>query len=322
MSDVLICAALRTPVGKRGGNLRSLSRASLAERVHAALAQHLQVADVRVNTSDSLADALHAVQSEESAFRCVLSSASASNEPLPEPDGDSAAEIAARWKIGRQWLDQFTQESHEKAGLVHHAGFLNDEIVLVEVFYPDGTLDRVDRDQLPRADARLEEFSFLPTLKPNGIITSAHLSLPADGAAVIALCSAAMARDRSWTPRVKLVAVAAAETEPRLHGAAAVPAAEALLEQTGRHKIEIGLWEIHEGTAAHTVATLAELDPPLDRVNVWGGALAIGDPPGTSSLRMIATLAHQMPRYGVKYGVAAWNEDDVRGQAVLLELIA
>lgn len=237
-----------------------------------------------------------------------------------EGSGEAAENVAAKWKIKRELQDQFAQESHQKAILAQAAGYFKDEILPVEVPQRNGEPLIVDNDEQPRAETTLEHLAALkPILRASGTVTAGNSAAPSDGAAALLICTENFAAEHGLKPLVKIAGSAAVGVDPRETGSGPVLAVEKLLQRTGRSKFEIGLWEINEAFAAQSLAALAELDPPLDRVNVWGGAIAIGHPPGMSGARLLGTLAHQMRRFSVKYGVATLSTDCGQGQALLLE---
>lgn len=234
-----------------------------------------------------------------------------------ESMGETAENIAEKWKIKREMQDQFALESHQKAVMAYDLGYLKSEIIPVEI---SGT-DSVDCDENPRGDTTLEKLATLkPVFRKGGTVTAGNSSSLNDGAAAMLICSDDFARDHNLKPLARILGSASVGVDPRYMGIGPVFAVEKLLARTGVSKFEIGLWEINEAFAAQMLAVIAELDLPFDRVNPWGGAIAIGHPLGMSGARLLGTLAHQMHRFSVKYGVASLCVGVGQGQAMLLEL--
>jgi len=235
-----------------------------------------------------------------------------------ESMGETAENIAEKWKIKREMQDQFALESHQKAVMAYEAAYLKSEIIPVEI---SGTAS-VDRDEGPRSDTTIEQLAALkPVFRKGGTVTAGNSSGLNDGAASVLICSDDFARDHKLKPLVKILGSASVGVDPRYMGIGPVYAVEKLLARSGVSKFEIGLWEINEAFAAQMLAVIAELDLPFDRVNAWGGAIAIGHPLGMSGARLLGTLSYQMHRFGVKYGVAALCVGVGQGQAMLLELM-
>jgi acetyl-CoA acyltransferase len=239
-----------------------------------------------------------------------------------ESMGETAENIYEKWNIKRDLQDQFAFESHQKATAAQAAGYYKDEIVPVEIPQRKGEPIVVDRDEQPRADTTLEKLASLkPAFRKNGTVTAGNSSSLNDGAGALLICSDTFAKEHSLKPIVKILGSASVGVDPRYMGIGPVTAVEKLLARTGVTKFEIGLWELNEAFAVQSLAVIAELDLPFDRVNAWGGAIAIGHPLGMSGARLLGTLAHQMRRFGVKYGIATLCVGVGQGQAMLVELV-
>jgi acetyl-CoA acetyltransferase len=143
------------------------------------------------------------------------------------------------------------------------------------------------------------------------------VSRAAFGAAAVLLSSGSFAQEHSLRASVRLSAVATAEDEPELPGCGMIAAIERVTEQAGVRRSDVGLWEIHELSAAHLIALISELDLPFDRVNAWGGAIARGNPASAAAVHVLGTLARQMERYEVEFGVAAFTVGG-QGRSALL----
>lgn len=240
-----------------------------------------------------------------------------------EAMGETAENVAEKWQINRKLQDQFAFESHQKAIMAQDNGWFKDEIIPVEVPQKGKDPLILDKDEQPRRDTTLEKLAELkPVFRKDGTVTAGNSSSLNDGAAAVLLCSEEFVKEHSLKPIAKILGSASAGVDPRIMGIGPAPAVEKLLARTGITKFEIGLWEINEAFAAQMLAVIAELDPPIDRVNPNGGAIAIGHPLGMSGARLLGTLAHNMRRHGVKYGIAALCVGVGQGQAMLLELVS
>jgi acetyl-CoA acetyltransferase len=311
---VLICGLLRTPFGKRDGALRFVEREALTEAVQSALRKRCGLGEVHVPVRGIEALEL-ALPAEEA---CIVCGVAGSNEAGSDNAWSEAAEaVAAHWRIPREMADVFAAESHEKAVLAQRQGLLADEILPMKISAAAGDREILERDELPRADVSAESLYALAPKRAGGTATEGNVSAPAVGAAALLLCSETLARQRHLRGSVHLSATASAEDEPGLLGTGMIEAVERVTEQAGVSRSNVGLWEIHELSAVHSVALISELDLPFDRVNAWGGAIARGHPASASAVQILGTLARQMERYEVELGVAAYSAGG-RGRAVLL----
>lgn len=240
-----------------------------------------------------------------------------------ESMGETAENVAEKWQIKRELQDQFALESHQKAVMAQDKGFFKDEIIPVELPQKGKDPLIIDKDEQPRRDTTLEKLAELkPAFRKDGTVTAGNSSSLNDGAAALLITSESFAKEHGLKPLAKILGTASAGVDPRYMGIGPVYAVEKLLARTGISKFEIGLWEINEAFAAQMLAVMAELDPPLDRVNPNGGAIAIGHPLGMSGARLVGTLAFSMRRHGVKYGIATLCVGVGQGQAMLLELVS
>ncbi len=237
-----------------------------------------------------------------------------------ESMGETAENIYEKWNIARELQDQFAYESHQKAVAAHERGLFAEEIVPVEIPQKKGDPLKLDRDEGPRADTTLEKLATLkPAFRKGGTVTPGNSSSLNDGAAALLICSEKFVKEHNLKPLARIVGSASAGVDPRYMGIGPVNAVEKLLERTGRTRFEIGLWEINEAFAVQVLAVMAELDPPIDRVNSRGGAIAIGHPLGMSGARILGTLARSMRDAGTKWGIASLCVGVGQGQAILLE---
>ncbi|MBU8819671.1 acetyl-CoA C-acyltransferase [Mycolicibacterium goodii] len=215
--------------------------------------------------------------------------------------------------IGRADQDEFAQESHRRARVAKETGRLKQEI---------GALtDVLEADEGIRPDATIEKLSRLPAaFTADGTITAGNASQMSDAGAAGVLMSRARADSLGLSPLVEVVdRTVVAGPDPTLHLKPAAAAGK-LLARNGLSTSEVGLWEINEAFAGVVLASARELDVDLERINVNGGAIALGHPLGASGFRLLLTLAFEMRRREVEFGVAAICGGGGQGQAVLLRL--
>ncbi len=237
-----------------------------------------------------------------------------------ESMGETAENIYEKWNISRELQDQFALESHQKSVIAHERGLFKEEIIPVELPQKKGEAVLVDRDEGPRGDTTLEKLAALkPAFRKGGTVTAGNSSSLNDGAAALLICSEQFVKERKLKPLARIAGTASAGVDPRIMGIGPVNAVEKLLKRTGLTRFEIGLWEVNEAFAVQVLAVLAELDPPIDRVNPKGGAIAIGHPLGMSGARILGTLARSMRDAGTRWGIASLCVGVGQGQAILLE---
>ena len=257
-----------------------------------------------------------ALKSEEGAC-IVCEGAAGENATSPENWLEAAEVVAARWRIPREMADIFAAESHEKALLAQRQGLLADEILTMEISAVAGGKETLERDELPRADMSAESLRSFAPKRAGGTATEGNVSRAGIGAAAVLLSSESFVQEHHLRASVQFSAMGTAEDEPELPGCGMIAAAERVTELAGVRRSDVGLWEVHELSAAHLLALISELDLPFDRVNAWGGAIARGDPASASAVQILGTLARQMERYDVELGVAAFSAGG-RGRAALV----
>ena len=240
-----------------------------------------------------------------------------------EAMGETAENLVEKYGIARAEQDQFALESHQKAIAAQAAGKFADELIAVEVpGAKKGETAKVERDEGPRADTTLEKLARLePAFRPGGTVTAGNASTLNDGAAALVVCSEERARKQGWKPLARVVAGAAAGVDPRYMGIGPVPATMKALARAGWAPSEIALAELNEAFAAQVLACLRELPIARDKINVNGGAVALGHPLGCSGARIAGTLIHEMRRAGKKRGLAAMCIGVGQGIAALFELV-
>jgi 3-oxoadipyl-CoA thiolase len=220
--------------------------------------------------------------------------------------GETAERVAARYEVDRDAQDEFALRSHRNAVAAQQAGRFADEIVSVEVPQRKGEPLLLARDEGPRPDSSLEALARLaPAFQKGGTVTAGNSSPLNDGAAALVLMSADEARRRGLQPLARFVAAGAAGVHPDYMGIGPVPAAQKALDAAGLEVGDLDLVEINEAFAAQAVASIRLLGLDEERVNVNGGAIALGHPLGCSGARLVGTLALEMRRRGARYGLAA-----------------
>ena len=233
----------------------------------------------------------------------------------------ATAEINGRdYSITREEQDQFALESHQRAVAARDAGRFDDEVVPVEVPQRKGDPVVVNRDEPPRPDSSLEKLARLkPAFQEDGTVTAGNSSNLNDGAAATLLASEAAVREHGWTPLARIVTSAVAGVEPQRMGIGPVHATRKALKRAGLSLDDIDLFELNEAFAAQSLACIKELGLDRTKVNVNGGAIALGHPLGCSGARILTTLVHEMKRRGSRYGVATMCIGVGQGIATVVE---
>ncbi len=237
-----------------------------------------------------------------------------------ESMGETAENVAERYGVSREDQDAFALESHRRALSAAEAGRFDDEIVTVDVPQPKGEPLTVHADEGPRADTTLERLAALrPVFRAGGSVTAGNSSQINDGAACVVLTSESRAARLGREPLARIVSSGAVGVEPGYMGVGPVPAVRKALDRAGLSVSDIDLVELNEAFAAQVLASMRELGFAHDRLNVNGGAIAIGHPLGCSGARLIGTLAHELRRRGGRYGVATMCIGVGQGMAAVIE---
>ncbi len=236
------------------------------------------------------------------------------------PQGISAELIAEKWGITREQNDAFSVESHRRAARATEEGRFEREIVPVPVVL-DNESSVFSRDEGIRPDSSLETLARLkPAFKPDdGVITAANSSQITDGAAATLIMSEEKAVELGLTPRARFHAFALAGVDPILMLTGPIPATSKILERAGMQLDDIDLVEINEAFAPVVLAWAQEHHPDMDKVNVNGGAIAIGHPLGCSGSRLMATLLNELERTGGRYGLQTMCEGGGMANATIIE---
>jgi 3-oxoadipyl-CoA thiolase len=219
--------------------------------------------------------------------------------------GETAERVAQKYEVSREDQDAFALRSHQRALSAQLSGRLAEEIVPVQVPQRKGDAIELSSDEGPRADTSLEALAKLrPAFSDNGSVTAGNSSPLNDGATALVLMSDAKAKERGLRPLARLVAAAPAGVHPDYMGIGPVPSSLKALEKAGLQPADMGLVELNEAFASQSLACMRLLGLDEDRVNVNGGAIALGHPLGSSGARLVSTLVREMARRDAEYGLA------------------
>jgi acetyl-CoA acetyltransferase family protein len=219
--------------------------------------------------------------------------------------GETAENVAVKYKISRENQDEFAYYSQMKAKSAILSGKFKDEITPVEITEKEG-IKIFDTDEFPRLDTTLEKLSKLKPVfaKENGTVTAGNSSGINDGACAILLMPEDKCKELNFKPRARFVASAVAGVEPDCMGVGPIPASKKALQRAGLKVDDLDLVELNEAFASQSIACIDELGLDLNKVNVNGGAIALGHPLGMSGARIITTLMYEMEKRKSKYGLA------------------
>ena len=230
-----------------------------------------------------------------------------------ESMGETGENVAREYAVRREEQDAFALASHQRHAEALAAGRFDDEIVPVA---------GVEHDEHPRPDTSAEKLASLkPAFRPDGSVTAGNSSGLNDGAAAVVVASAGKAESLGARPLARFVASAVAGVDPRVMGIGPVPAVRKLLARTGVSVEDLDLVELNEAFASQSLAVVRELGLEPERVNVNGGAIAIGHPLGMSGARLVVSLLHELRRRAGRYGVATMCVGVGQGQAALFERV-
>jgi len=236
--------------------------------------------------------------------------------------GVTAENIAEKYKISRREQDEFAAESQNRAAAAIKGGKFKAEIVPVPLPGKKGEEVLFDTDEHPRGETTADKIAHLkPVFKKDGTVTAANASGINDGAAAVVVMSSERARALGLKPLARIRAYASAGVEPATMGMGPWPASEKALRKAGLEKEDIGLWELNEAFAAQSLGVLRELKLDTARVNVNGGAIALGHPIGASGARVLTTLLYAMKDRGVSLGVATLCIGGGQGIAMVVEQV-
>jgi acetyl-CoA C-acetyltransferase/3-oxo-5,6-didehydrosuberyl-CoA/3-oxoadipyl-CoA thiolase len=233
--------------------------------------------------------------------------------------GDTAENVAEKYQISREEQDAFALESHRKAVRAME-GTSRDELAPVKVPQRKGGPLTCDKDEGPRSDTSLEKLAALkPSFQKNGTVTAGNSSQLSDGAAALLLTSHEKAKKLGLKPMVRIVSSAVAGVDPAYMGIGPIPATRKVLKRASLSMEKIDLIELNEAFASQSVACMKDLGIEPSKVNVNGGAIALGHPLGCSGARIMTTLIHEMKRRGSRYGLATMCIGVGQGIATIVE---
>jgi acetyl-CoA acetyltransferase family protein len=235
------------------------------------------------------------------------------------PQGISAEMIADKWGLSRDDMDAFSVESHKRAARATDEGRFEREIIPITVETESGK-EEFARDQGIRPDSSMETLANLkPAFKPDGKVTAANSSQITDGAAALLIMSEDKAKELGLTPRARFHSFALAGVDPIMMLTGPIPATSKVLERAGMTMDQIDLTEINEAFASVVLAWEKEHHPDMDKVNVNGGAIALGHPLGCSGARLMTTLLNELERSGGRWGLQTMCEGGGMANATIIE---
>lgn len=235
--------------------------------------------------------------------------------------GITAENVAERYQVSREDQDAFAIESQRRASVAIQEGKFKEEIVPFEVKTKKGSTI-VDTDEHPRPDTTLEKLAALkPAFRKGGSVTAGNACGRNDGAAAVVLMEEGTASAKGLKPLAHIVDWAAVGVSPEIMGIGPVPAVKKLLERTGKTVDDIDLFELNEAFASQALAVIRELGLDQEKVNVNGGAIALGHPVGATGARIVTTLLYELKRRNQQYGIATLCVGGGQGMAILIENI-
>lgn len=239
----------------------------------------------------------------------------------PYSMGETAENVAKQWNISRNEQDEFAYYSQEKYQQAHAAGKFNDEILPINIDLGKGKTEVVSVDEHPRLTPIEKLAQLKPAFVKDGTVTAANSSGVNDGAAALLLASEKAVQQYNLKPIAKVIGRAVAGVDPSIMGIGPVPATRKAVERAGLTLDQIDLFELNEAFAAQSIACIQDLGIDSNKVNVNGGAIALGHPLGCSGARISTTLIYEMKRRNAKYGVATMCIGVGQGAAVVYELM-
>jgi acetyl-CoA acetyltransferase family protein len=235
--------------------------------------------------------------------------------------GETAENVAKQWNISREKQDEFALLSQEKYFKALDADNWKDEIVPVEVDDKKGGKKIFDADEHPRKTTLEKLASLKPAFVKDGTVTAGNSSGINDGAAAMLLASQEAVNKYKLKPLAKIIAMAVAGVDPSIMGIGPVPATQKALKRAGLSIANIDMVELNEAFASQSLACIHDLGLDATKVNVNGGAIALGHPLGCSGVRLSATLIHEMKRRGSKYGLATMCVGVGQGASIIFKTI-
>lgn len=239
------------------------------------------------------------------------------------PQGISAEMIAQKWEISRDQVDAFSLESHRRAARATEEGRFKSQILPIRVLNEDGTSYSLDRDEGIRADTSMEKLASLKTpFKADGVVTAGNSSQISDGAAALLIMERSTAERLGFRPRARFVSFALAGDSPIIMLTAPIPATSKVLAKAGLTLDRIDLIEINEAFASVVLAWQHDTQADMQKVNVNGGAIALGHPLGASGARLATVLLNELERTSGRYGLQVMCEGGGMANAMIIELLS
>jgi acetyl-CoA C-acetyltransferase len=318
------------PVEVPGETVNRVCGSGLQAVVHAVEAIRVGYVDTIVaGGTESMSNAPYLLQGARWGYR--LGNAEATDSMIHEGltcainschMGVTAEEIASRYKISRADQDAFAAESQQRAERAQQDGSFQAEMVAVPVPQKKGEPLRIDRDEYPRPGTTVEKLAGLkPAFKKDGSVTAGNSSGLNDGAAALVVATREQARKIGTAPLARILAYASAGVDPMIMGMGPVPAVRKVLERAKLKVGDIDLFELNEAFAAQAVAVARELGLDPAKVNIHGGAVALGHPIGASGARVLTTLIYALRAKKLRYGVASLCIGGGMGIAMAVEAI-
>ncbi|MBE3566653.1 MAG: 3-oxoadipyl-CoA thiolase [Thermogemmatispora sp.] len=238
----------------------------------------------------------------------------------PYSMGETAENVAERYGISREEQDRYALRSHQRAVAAQQDGRFAEEIVPVPIPQKKGEPGLVSKDEHPRPDTSLEKLAALkPAFREGGTVTAGNSAGINDGAAALVMMSESRARALGLRPRARIVATAVAGVDPAYMGLGPIPATRKALQRAGLSINDLDLIELNEAFAAQVLQCVRELEIDEEKLNVNGGAIALGHPLGCSGARIMVTLLHELERRGGRYGLATMCIGVGQGIATIIE---
>jgi acetyl-CoA C-acetyltransferase len=241
----------------------------------------------------------------------------------PYSMGETAENVAKKWGISRQAQDAFALSSQQKYQIAHQNNRFADELIPVTIYAIKDSPTVVVKDEHPRQTSAEKLAALKPAfVKENGTVTAGNSSGINDGAAAVLIVNEDLVNKLNLKPLARIVSMATAGVDPAYMGVGPVPAMKKALQRANLSINDIDLFELNEAFAAQVLACVHELQIPLEKVNLNGGAIALGHPLGCSGARIIATLAHELKRQpNARYGLATMCVGVGQGAAIIIERV-
>ena len=229
--------------------------------------------------------------------------------------------MAEKWNLTRQDLDNFALSSHQKAMLAVEGKYFDREILPIQAKNAEGKSDMIFVDEGIRYDASLEALAGLKSVTEGGVITAGNASQITDGAAAVMVCNEAGLKKIKTDPRARIVAISVVGDDPIMMLGGPIPASHKVLKAAGLTIDEIDLYEVNEAFAPVPLSWAIELKADQNKLNVNGGAMALGHPLGATGAKLMTTLLHELERREAKYGLQAICEGGGTANATIIERI-